>query len=317
MTPNEFKETFDLIAYCEKNFDIVENRGGRAYIVCPFHDEETASCLVEYNRFYCFGCGAKGSSIDFLMQRLGISMYDVLNSTDLSEYVGLEIERTRTVEKRTAPLSMSLVDSYVHNLEHNPERKKYLYNRHFTDEAIRKARIGWGVPVDLYGSKFNRPRYSIPHFDENGKLSGMRYRIDPRFEKEEIKYLAHPGTKGQIYNIHVLQKHKEILYSGSQLDAAALWFGYKVPTIAPPSENSWKQDEWAKLFLGKRVLIMLDNDNTGINSSIKVYKSLKYVAEKVTIFIWPHSFYNKDDTKNFIDCKGIDGIKTAMKEYLV
>ena len=42
--------------------------GPRWTAPCPFHKERTASFTVYKDHYYCFGCGAKGSSVDFLMR---------------------------------------------------------------------------------------------------------------------------------------------------------------------------------------------------------------------------------------------------------
>ena len=47
-------------------------------IVCPFHAEKTGSCnLFPTGGFHCFGCGANGNSIDFLM-KLGATYPEAL-----------------------------------------------------------------------------------------------------------------------------------------------------------------------------------------------------------------------------------------------
>lgn len=44
-------------------------RGGRYWCRCPFHAENTPSMVINHsNRYYCFGCLATGSSIDFIMK---------------------------------------------------------------------------------------------------------------------------------------------------------------------------------------------------------------------------------------------------------
>ncbi|MBL4868506.1 MAG: hypothetical protein JKY67_19250 [Pseudomonadales bacterium] len=61
---------------------LVESQGcqmtkqGKDYAVCcPFHDEKTASCIIspKSNLFNCFGCGAAGSVIDWVMKTQGVS----------------------------------------------------------------------------------------------------------------------------------------------------------------------------------------------------------------------------------------------------
>lgn len=45
---------------------------------CPFHDDSTASFSVRGNRFLCFGCGAKGDSIDFYMKTNKVPFYQAV-----------------------------------------------------------------------------------------------------------------------------------------------------------------------------------------------------------------------------------------------
>ena len=58
-------------------------RGSLYFIRCPFHDESTASLCI-YDKypsgegFYCFGCGAGGSIIDYYMRRKGVSFVEAV-----------------------------------------------------------------------------------------------------------------------------------------------------------------------------------------------------------------------------------------------
>lgn len=312
MNLQEFKQTFDLLEYVNQHFEVTRI-GLRRKILCPFHDENTASCLIEQNRFYCFGCGENGSSIDFMMKYLGLTLREVIESEDFDAYKGkvLEIvDPSKKKMKAANSLSMGLVKAYAANLQRNPNKKQYLYGRHFDDESIDKAYIGWGKLND-FGSYFKAQRYSIPHFDTEGKLIGMRYRIDPASNLDEVKYLAHPGTNVTLYNLQVIPKHKNLVIVGSQLDAAALWYRYKVPAISPPSETSWNQ-AWSSLFEGKVVFIQYDNDIAGENGAIKVYKSIKEYTSKCTIYKWPHDFKNKDDTCDWLTRYGINKFKNLI-----
>lgn len=53
----------------------------RNVISCPFHSERTASCMLyaDTNRFHCFGCGADGSVIDFVMKYENIGFTAAVN----------------------------------------------------------------------------------------------------------------------------------------------------------------------------------------------------------------------------------------------
>src|SRR5271168_1501363 len=53
----------------------LEQRGKDYAARCPFHEDATASLIVtpEKNLFHCFGCGAAGGPIDWVMKRNGVS----------------------------------------------------------------------------------------------------------------------------------------------------------------------------------------------------------------------------------------------------
>ena len=306
---NEFKEKFNLLDFCCDHFEIHSN-SNRIYIECPFHQENTASCMIEKDRWYCFGsCGAGGDSIDFLSRLTGKTPREIIKT---DEYLQIKhIERRIPREKRRNTLSISMVQSYHKSLMRKPSKLSYLYDRHFDKESVIKSRIGYGVPSDLFGY-FKRPRYVIPHFDLSGALIGIRYRLDPKYNDED-KYIAHPGTKGVLYNIGLLEKFNNIIYCGSQLDAAVLYCRFGIHAIAPPSENTFNT-KWTPLFKDKKVLIWLDNDTTGRNSSLKVYRNIKNICD-AQIYIWPTEFKQKDDTKDFLDKYGINGVKDVMLQY--
>jgi DNA primase len=53
----------------------LERRGEDLFGRCPFHEEDTASLSIhpEKNVFHCFGCGAKGNVVDWVMQERKVS----------------------------------------------------------------------------------------------------------------------------------------------------------------------------------------------------------------------------------------------------
>lgn len=50
----------------------------RNMAVCLFHDDHKPSMGIKNNRFHCFGCGAKGDVIDFVMKRDGLSFQNAI-----------------------------------------------------------------------------------------------------------------------------------------------------------------------------------------------------------------------------------------------
>ena len=66
--------------------------------LCPFHQEKSPSFSVSPNKqfYHCFGCGAHGSAISFLMEYAGLGYVDTIE--ELARSAGLTVPR----EERTA-----------------------------------------------------------------------------------------------------------------------------------------------------------------------------------------------------------------------
>lgn len=75
----------------------------RDFAFCPFHGEKTASLHFHGNQFYCFGCGAKGSSIDFVALLFGLDPLGAVRRLNDDFCLGLPLDGPPTAqEKREA-----------------------------------------------------------------------------------------------------------------------------------------------------------------------------------------------------------------------
>jgi len=72
---------------------------GRYVIVCPFHDEDTPSCMIYVNedKFHCFGCQAHGDVIDFYQTYLGIEFDEAM--TRLCERLEIQVMDAEQVDR--------------------------------------------------------------------------------------------------------------------------------------------------------------------------------------------------------------------------
>ena len=312
MTAKEFKEQFDLKEYIYNNV-IHSISGDRIFIHCPFHNDKSPSFLINQNGGFCFSCGKGWDSIDVLMKLCDKTFHEVINMEFDNNIV--QMEHTPIKKKEKQPLTAALVENYHKRLMRNSNKLVYLNNRGVTKSVVEKAKIGYGIPLDVYGRTFQHPRYVIPHYDFNGNLYSAKYRIDPEFETNEPqKYITHPGAKTGLYNIASMRQN-DVVYVGSQFDAALLWFGNSIASVCPPSESIFK-DEWIPFFIGKNVLIWLDNDETGRNGSLLVYSKIKSVVKHASIFVWTNEFAPKDDFTDFYKKYGIDAVKKQICESL-
>src|SRR5205809_7752616 len=99
MIPSDFIQTLlsrvDVVAVVDQYVPL--KKAGANYVACcPFHNEKTPSFTVSPSKqfYHCFGCGAHGTAIGFLMEYGGRSFPDTVE--ELARDVGLEVPRTVT-----------------------------------------------------------------------------------------------------------------------------------------------------------------------------------------------------------------------------
>jgi DNA primase len=127
--------------------------------LCPFHGEKTPSFTVSPSRqtYHCFGCGAHGDAIRFLMENQGLQFMDVVR--DLAQRVGVTVpesdaspeERARAAEQRQKQASLSEVleragQHYKASLKASPRAIDYLKGRGLTGEIAARFGLGYAPP---------------------------------------------------------------------------------------------------------------------------------------------------------------------------
>ena len=109
MIPNDFIETLlgrvDIVEVIDRLVPL--KKAGANYVACcPFHSEKTPSFSVSPSKqfYHCFGCGAHGTAIGFLMEHSGKSFPDAVRNwraTPVSTYPATSVPATRNgVRKR-------------------------------------------------------------------------------------------------------------------------------------------------------------------------------------------------------------------------
>lgn len=148
--------------------------------LCPFHGEKSPSFIVSPTRqtYHCFGCGAHGNAVGFLMEHAGLSFPDAVR--DLAQQLGMTVpeddrspaERERAVaeKQRQATLTDVLAkaaDHYRQALKASPRAIEYLKGRGLTGEIA--ARFGLGYAPEGWRSLASAfPRYDDPLLEESG-----------------------------------------------------------------------------------------------------------------------------------------------------
>jgi DNA primase len=127
--------------------------------LCPFHGEKTPSFTVSPSRqtYHCFGCGAHGDAIRFLMENQGLHFMDAVR--DLAQRVGVTVpesdaspeERARAAEQRQKQASLSEIleracQHYKASLKTSPRAIDYLKGRGLTGEIAARFGLGSAPP---------------------------------------------------------------------------------------------------------------------------------------------------------------------------
>lgn len=188
-------------------------KGGANYMgLCPFHNEKSPSFTVSPTKqfYHCFGCGAHGSSIGFLMEYSGLSYVDAIR--DLAQNNGMIVpEEDRLLPAQRAEvtaksLALSEVmtkagEYYKQQLRTAPQAIAYLKKRGLTGEIA--ARFGLGFSPDAWdGLRSVFSDYNAPALVEAGLVidkseeeGGGRKRYD-RF-RDRVMFPIR-NTKGQV-----------------------------------------------------------------------------------------------------------------------
>lgn len=107
---NIFEFSYELIDAIKDRVSLVDmidelkirkkRSGGNRYVIlCPFHDEDTPSCMVyaDEDKFHCFGCQADGDVIDFYQKYLDIEFDEALSR--LTDRLEIQIQDAEQVER--------------------------------------------------------------------------------------------------------------------------------------------------------------------------------------------------------------------------
>lgn len=278
-------------------------KSGKNYMgLCPFHHEKTPSFSVSEDKglFHCFGCGASGNSIGFIMK---IHNFDFVQALEfLGEKYGIEVKKEEVKGKKEF---LSINEFIVKEAKkalfssNNKVALDYLIGRNFDTDTVDEFDIGY-IPEnfninyliknfsknELFDSgnffikqgnlklRFER-RLIIPIKNESGKVVGFSGRS---LDGTMPKYVNSPESKffkkrEILYNLnlakqHIKEKNQSIIVEGF-FDVIRLYkHGFK--NVVSPMGTSFTKEQTATLkrFSDEGVIIF-DGDEAGINASFR------------------------------------------------
>jgi DNA primase len=245
----ELLNRIEIVDLIDGRVPLKKKSGNNYFACCPFHTEKSASFSVSQSKqfYHCFGCGAHGNAIDFLMN------YDRLNFPEaielLAKQLGMEIPRqhsTTSPEKTAKQTSLyevleNITHFYQNQLRQHPRAIDYLKNRGLSGQIAKDFSLGYAPPgwdhvLQQFGKTPSqkqqlfdagmlikkedggfydrfRERIMFPIHDRRGRIIGFGGRI---LDKGEPKYLNSPETpifqKGhELYGLyHALNANRQL-----------------------------------------------------------------------------------------------------------
>ena len=135
-------------------------KAGANYVACcPFHNEKTPSFTVSQSKqfYHCFGCGAHGSALHFLMEYSGLSFVEAVH--DLAAYVGMQV-----------PIQQANIssNSTVHNHSEHFANDHYINNPAISSQDLLNV---MQVATRFYREQLKNSEKAIAYLKKRG-LSG-------------------------------------------------------------------------------------------------------------------------------------------------
>ena len=298
---DELRARLSLVDVIGRRVPLVK-KGQNYWGCCPFHNEKTPSFSVAEDKgfYHCFGCGAHGDIVSFVMNTEHLEYPAAIR--ELADMAGLKMPDF----KPKSPERQQAEDSYFDICEKatklyqellfsdaGTDALAYVRSRGFTDEMIKKYRLGYAPKNNLISSKFidvkqnnllatglvRRGEYGLydffrhklmfPIFNHKGRVIAFSGRS---LDGSEPKYINTTDTelfhkRQTIFGFNfarndIYKKNRSIVVEG-QIDAIQMQCNGFGETVAPLG-TALTDDHIALLCKANRnIIFCFDGDNAG------------------------------------------------------
>lgn len=280
----------------------LKKSGANFKACCPFHGETTPSFVVSPTKqiYHCFGCGAGGDSIKFVMEYEKLSYPETIEK--LASMYNFNLDYENTDEKKQDTKILEEVNKYYQKLfVYNENVKEYISKRGISEFSIEKFEIGYApISVDtinfLKSNHYNLTdaidlgvidngtnglysrfieRITFPIYSITGKLVGFGGRT---ITGHNAKYVNSPQTKlfnksRLLYGYHLakeqIYKKNQIIVCEGYLDVIMLHqagFNTAVATLG----TALTTEHLPLLRRGEpKVILAYDGDKAGLAAAFK------------------------------------------------
>ena len=330
----------------------LKKAGANFAACCPFHNEKSPSFTVSPSKqfYHCFGCGAHGSAIGFLMEYSGLGFIEAIK--ELANRVGLQVPEDDARRAHDGPKMTALTDLmaraakyYYEQLKGSEKAISYLKQRGVSGEIAQKFGIGYapdgwqnlGAAFDDYtipelqlaglvikndqGRLYDRfrDRVMFPIINQKGEVIAFGGRV---LGDGEPKYMNSPETplfeKGrEVFGLPqaraaLREKDTAIVVEG-YMDVVALaqhGVGNAVATLGTATTATHVQKLLRQV---DRIVYCFDGDNAGRKAAWRALEnSLEALPEQKSIgFVFlPQS----DDPDSFVRREGCDAFDKLVNQ---
>jgi len=170
MIPEQFIQELlnrvDVVDVVDKSVPL-KKAGANYSACCPFHNEKSPSFTVSPTKqfYHCFGCGAHGTAISFLMEYNGLSFVEAIH--DLAKQVGMIVpQETHNPDKPAKQVIVGLQEAlqqaavyYKAELKKSPRAIEYLKGRGLSGQIAAKFQVGYAP------AGWQNLQAVFPHYD--------------------------------------------------------------------------------------------------------------------------------------------------------
>ena len=176
----ELKYKCDIVEIISQYVPL-QKKGGRYFGCCPFHNEKTPSMCVNNGWYHCFGCGASGDVVKFVMEMESVSFYDAVKI--LADKVGMQLPEVKLDPKFAQKkehsevlkqLMRDVARYYRNNLideKKGAEARNYLASRGIDDETSKRYGLGLSLDGESMVGYMRRKGYMLKDLQECGLIA--------------------------------------------------------------------------------------------------------------------------------------------------
>ena len=334
------KSRTDLVVLVEQRGVALSKKGQDLVGRCPFHEDGTPSLVVtpSKNLWHCFGCGAGGDVVQWVMKAQGVSFRHAVELLREGASSSSSVSTAKVSTTRTLPAPVSLdaddtallsqVADYYHRcLLSEPQALSYLVEkRGISREAIAHFKLGFsnrtlglrlpmknradgerirsrlqalGVLRDT-GHEHLRGRVTVPLLDEGGAIVGLYGRLVTASKTGAPSHLYLPGPHRGVFNAAGVVGADEAILCESLLDALTFWSAGLHAVTTSYGVEGLTDDVLSALVSSKasRVIVAYDRDEAGDRGAVVAASKLQAAGFTVLRALFP---------------KGLDANAYAMK----